>query len=861
MSSWAVFQPQLPDSVTLLAEVLNSLIDALLAILEIVRAVLDVVKALLIGFLDPIRAIIEAIVAEIEGLLNDIKQIGVYFSGDLNVEPPFNDLLGGFTAYERRMIARLVDRTDPTRPAFSSRSACVAVFLYGSFDASTINQVLAFLSLIRKFFGLRGKTRAYTIPVGLNVSYGSSTTGFGAFSLNSDILDSGQEPTVANVKWQMAPPPGTGQVSWPLPCPPGFLIEVSTIPDGLTLTYKTPVAQAQMDGDGNQHTTVGLVFDPEGQPFKLYGGPGIIESSDLSWSQNGTTFTPPSGDGKTQLFAYRSSTDNVPIPINALVIDGKPILQRTFFVNVLSVLGVNLAAPGQQFSTVLNYADMPYDATFEDAGNGAVSVTVGDEPSREVYVRVSAVSKDVVAGSGVFDPSSFFWTIDQGRIEAGAGGVVQLGVTPNISAKGDPSSSLKVTFPSAQMAAYLETVATCLAIMVLSRSDLIAQGTVDVSFQIDSGGEPTGLEDIAQYLIPKLIGESVGRFLKRNFHDVSSFRGNLRKKCRATANYLLEQTGQLPAEVIDLVLSQAMVTTATGVTKALSDVTWNDLNRDYDVNVSILDSLNPATDGGSNPYIGIGPNPVSIGALRADSLEWRIGSDIDLVRMPGFLVPSNYATIFEDSTGIHARMSAGSADYSPVLYRIEGSSIEMEFCRNIFLANPSVLTACALVLNVAAAPLARVRKPGGEWIAYRLFPQGLPPVEAMLNEIIGFLNAITAGLDGILEAIVAYINFIEARILELEALLRRIQALLNLILSIEVPAAAGLVVTGNGTDGILQALVSADNKPLDSSTIVTRIDEAGNTKLGGTYGAGVVLLAGGLPASVLDLLLLMFQSQ
>lgn len=202
-------------------------------------------------------------------------------------------------------------------------------------------------------------------------------------------------------------------------------------------------------------------------------------------------------------------------------------------------------------------------------------------------------------------------------------------------------------------------------------------------------------------------------------------------------------------------------------------------------------------------------------------------------------------------------MNMGSADYSPVLYQAAGT-VKMQFCRNLFLANSSIFTASQLVLNIAASTITHTKSSGGAWINYRLFPQGLPPVEAALGEIVAFLEAIDAGLKGILDAIVAYIEYIEARVLELEALLRRIQGLLDLILSIEVPEMAALIVTGAGTDGILQALVSAENKPTDTAVVSTRINNKGNVVLGGAYGTGVLFLAGGLPTSVLELFLLIF---
>lgn len=935
---WVTVQVQLPEAITDIAQVLDDLVGALIVILDIVRAVLDVVKAFLIGLLDPIAAIIATIIAEIEGLLQDISQAGFYISGDLDISPPAKELLGGFAAYERRMITRLVDRSDPTRPNISSKSAVIAVFLYASFDLSTIAAALEFIDLLKKFFGIGGRTKAYTTPTGLKVAYGTSGMGVGAFGAIGQVLRKNQDANVASVRWKMAPPAGSGAVSWPLPAPAGFLVEVSTVPDGLTLAYQTYVKNAELDEDGEQHKVVGLVSGPDGKPFKLYGGAGILDVDvGLKWSVSGDTYTPPTGNGTKRLYLYRSATDNVGVPPNALMAisdiataafqnspaatseaeesaaldaltaaqDSGYVLQRTFFVDTFTVLGINVAAPGQPFSTILKYEDMPYGATFEDAGDGKVKVTVDAERAREVYVRVSAVTKDVTSSTSGSLASSFGWTVKQEDINNGASGAVKLRVIPSASAKGDPSAVLKVTFPSAQTQAYLDTVTTALVVMVLSRSDLVAQITaagkeaaaaaraasdaataafqsappaataeeedaalsalvaiqaaatsaesaIASAFQLGTGGQETGLEDIASVLFPKLFGVNPGEFFKQVRSDPTHFRMKVLTQCRKIAEQAFIRVGVLPSSVEALVLGFT-VDTVEGGEKALTDVTWADLGAlsglstgVIGVDATLLDSLDVSDAGGLRGE-GVAPNPFSVGVDPA-----YIESTTPLLdRAPGFTLP--------DGEDEFAKVGMGSADFSPVIYSRGTGAPILQFCRNVFLANPTILSVSAQVLNIAAGPLMYRQNPGeGRWLAYRLFPQGLPEVEAFLAEIVRFLDAIADGLKGVMDSILAYIDFINARILELEALLQRIASLLDFLLSIEVPAASGLVVVANGTDGVLQALVTAEDKPEDSGTVTTRIDAKGNTVYGGAYGCGVVLLAGGLPATLLELLQLMF---
>ena len=233
--------------------------------------------------------------------------------------------------------------------------------------------------------------------------------------------------------------------------------------------------------------------------------------------------------------------------------------------------------------------------------------------------------------------------------------------------------------------------------------------------------------------------------------------------------------------------------------------------------------------------------------------EFFKNKNVSLARDPGFLVkrPQQLYSYF--------KANYGSADMSPVIYDLgqcgaanggqETKPVTMAFCRNAL--TDDVYGAAALVLNLASAPATLKGK--ARWKTFRLFPQGIPPLEAALEEIIKWVKAIAAGLQGFADIIIAFIEFLQARILEMTALIVRINALLDSLSGFILPAVSGLVVTANGTDGILQGLVTADNKPSDSSDSFT-VATTRSEKTYGTYGGGVVLLAGGLPAILIEIL-------
>jgi len=114
---WGTLTFEVPDFMKDARDSINSVAEFLVTALDIALIALKLAKAFLIGLIDPIAALVNSLVNEIEGLLRDLQQLGIYITGDWKLlKWPFDELKGGFSEYERRMIARLTDQTDPTRP-------------------------------------------------------------------------------------------------------------------------------------------------------------------------------------------------------------------------------------------------------------------------------------------------------------------------------------------------------------------------------------------------------------------------------------------------------------------------------------------------------------------------------------------------------------------------------------------------------------------------------------------------------------------------------------------------------------------------------------------------------------------------
>jgi len=925
--NWATVRIGIPVELTAAAEVLNSVIEFLIAIANVALATLEIVKALLIGLLDPFRTILEQLIAEVNAFIQDIRQLGIYVTWD---EPkwPFDDISGGFQAYQSRMMAKLTNRNDPTRPDFSDRSGVIGIFLYASVDPTAVYTLIGLIDQLLRLFGIhKPMAQTFPVPVGLTVKYGSGAM-FGNLSRS---LASGTTPDVARVQWGLAAP-STVIGPMPLvPAPPKFLIEVSTVKDGFGVAYNLPTPNASDD-----RQTFGVVTNPNGDPYRVYGGDTLGIPESLTSKPSGNSYDIPGiGDdnkpkaNNVTVYAFKDSADTVPTPLSAITgvqPDGKYLFQRTFVYDVQSLLGINLVLPGQPFSFRLNAADMPYNATVEAGSGGKVVVTPDDAPAREVYVRVRAIGEgfEADADRSLATPLHY---IDESTFNAtGTVGSASVVLRP-ADAPADPawdqrkvgplSDAVKVTFPADGTAEYLDTVTVALLLLFMSRSDLRPMiplpgvsynsgepvleilsgddptGNDIANVLIRSGGKnvgflPTGLEALAAQILPKFIEGSGGLSLEKLFgkegDDPGRYRRQLLQQCQRIALAFVEASGPPDPAVLTFIDQVSQVSGTVPIPgddtlvapTPLRKLRWGqivpEISRSTLGDKTILESFTDRVSvytGGQNIgastdtiVSGLAPNPLSIEKVKVSLLKnfylsgtVIIGEGVTLPtqrgyalqRAPGFLLSVSSTTLV--STGF----GQGSADMSPVVYAgttplsAKGAKLyptQVVFVRNAVIRLPSLSAAIGAVLGYAQAASYATGKADGAWTMFRFFPQGIPAIDEFLQKISDFLATVLDGLQGILDAILAYIAFVEARILEFEALLRRIQGLIALVLSLslDTPMAA-LVVSTNGTNGLVRSLLSAGNAPTDGQA---------------SLGFGAAFVAGGVPAAILDILLLLF---
>lgn len=813
---WLTVQPSLDpllEPVYDVIERIDSVLAFLIGVLNIVQAILSVVKVFLVGLLNPIRAIVEAIIQAIRNIINDLRQLGVYMASDKNLfVAPFQDLTGGYEAYERRMLARFLDSSDPNRPNFSTSSAVLALFAYVSAEDAVLLVKLIFK--IIAFFGDNSpkQTRLYPPPTTPRALFGPQGT-FNFTNL-SKSLSGDTVPDSMSVSWQM---PTDGNLLTPEP--KGFLVHISTVPSGFGVLVKRPNSlNSPAVEDLSSDFMVGI--DPSsGANLRLYGG-----ISDLGTEARARNFDRFESDDQHSPRLYLMLDQNTPPirPSSMETDDGKPVGGVTYYVKAgfFQRMGAN-----QSFSAFISKSMLPLGFSVTAGPDG--EAVVSTEETSTFYVRVRALSESYTDSIGIGsappvrpvmigENSLHLYTVNYESVVASKSGSVLVPDPPSPTVTfedfTDPSSPVVVAFPSVSMQEYIRAVQAAVVVAVLCRIDLVEQSELFSIKNTYTRGAQTGLEG-SRYIY-KSFGVDPDRFY--NETDPSSFRRKLRSIISTVANVLLDSTPS--NELMELVVENS---------RELTDFKWSD----YDSRLPGYGIIDSVTDDQTSS--GIAASPMGAGVPLAGVLT----SGITREGIFPSLNPSSTKFV----------PGGGSADYSPVVYKSVFGTDRFElavFVRRVLIEHKdgSVLVAAKYVLQVAGA---RVGRPVGDspWVTKRFLQDSLAPVDEILTDIERFLIGILEGLQGLIDKIVAYIESIQARIFQLQALIERIRALLNSLRFFDLPSFNALILVENGTSGIVNGLVSSGNKPQDSSL---------------SYGAGAVFVFGGVPTLLLETLELVF---
>lgn len=799
-SDWIIVQPSLQtltDKIQPILDPVLSVIDVMIKVLNVTQSILNIIKAFLIGVLNPLRPIVEAIIAEISALITDLRQLGFYIHGDWNLfdsSAYYSDLLGGYSAYEQRMLGRLLDATDPSRPNFSAQSTTIGLFLYAT--SGDVGLLIQIIKQVVDFFGqtnLMSNASPFPPPQTPEVLYSSENFLGLPIYVESDKLT--ERPSKISITWTY--PQGGGIPFLNGPAPSSYIIHVSTIPDGFNVIALQPKDDTSSNVSKLQVVT-GAVVDPiTNAPLTIYGG-------DIDLYTNSEDPRAPR--------LYLSTNPNSPLIDPALLEqDGENIFGKTFIVGTGFF---DKMAAGTPITALLNVEDLPKTADIVDDNGKAGLANIRESDVFYIRVRGSTIETEATLREPQLLPKPIYSVTESEIRNIRMGAVIAVADAKSYTKQ---SSVGVAKIPSEKTISYQTAVQTAIAIMLLCKVGLSEQPNSDVFAQntYKSGGE-TGLEDLGRPLLQKY-----------NIED-SLYRGNDPWKFRKSIERFsmqiqadLQKVSAPPDSVLDSLES------------AINILNTNTLpNEIFSTDTTVLQALRS-----TNKAEGIGANPFCRGQNKKVLKSLYLNSYANgPKREPSFAINNKEGDPIIDQPWV---IGMGSSDYSPILYK-DDLLYRPVFLRNWFIEEVELLWAARQVLGVAG--VTRNAK-DGNWITVRFLPQAFPQAEAILDKLEDFLDGILDSLEGIADKIIAIIESIQARIYQLQAILEYIKSLLASLVNFAFPGMAGLVLVEDGTAGLAGALVGSGNKPVSSPV---------------EYSAGVVVVAGGLPTILLDILAAIF---
>lgn len=775
-------------------EAIQSFLELVNNILDFSLFLLDFVKAFVSNFLNPLLSLIRQIITLLKGLLADLKQIGVYFTSDFALFDDHNKLLGGYPAFERRMMARLSNEEDVNRPNFSPQSACIAMYFYGdtAFSNISISDIIEAIQKFIGFFSPNKKPRKIAQPTNISAS---------AVKIRENIFS---EPTEDGLQltWQVATSANAAPVG-------GFIIEISTVSDGFYLAYDAEVKNANSTVKGGTKRVRGLVQDSlTKKNVKIFGGRTLVQNIKSS------------NEVKYKLVADPTSATTY--DIDKLKQDG--MCQRTYFVPVYPLSMDN----SKDWSVIIKYADLP-EATELETGTAI--------PRNKVAVRIMTVTKGsrkkIEKLSG-FDEQGFASVREPQAYHT------DLKISYNIDIKADHKGRLAVKDPK-----YVPVDGLCATLMV--GGDAIEHSPPSLPIKVNVAGVSKEFREMcfgvvamailrgydisdqnpALAAMMKVVNmEVMGMQTSKRYKDGGNFGKRLKRDINDALDKAFERvtcTETIQQTLMDVVLGNSELKTQLMETQAMffkSDIGFLFGNtkqlfkkfpsrKNREIQQGLLNKRfkrMKANYASETPcYLGKFKDTVSRGSKTMDTSKI-------LIELAWFFAVPNSMNVIDQQSD-----DKGEFDNEEEAF---------------------ILT----VLNLLFGSMAL--DSSSDWACFRLFPAGIGWVEDTFNVMINFLESVEETLEAFGKKILKAIAAIEEKIKRIQQIIEIIDRFLEMLkgftLELQFPLYA-LVHTANGTDDLVAKLLSSGAKP-----------QANNPTE--THAAGMLMIAGGVPSILLEII-------
>jgi len=792
----------------------DTIFETVMAIFDILNSFLDFIASLLIDFTNPLKPIIEEIVAIIEAFIQDLRNLGLYYTFDFKeLENPTEKLKGGYPAFENRMVIKLLNQSDPTRPNFTDKTKTFAMTFFAGADASQLNKIMSYIKKLEKFFE-PGKSGLAKAPINVEAVYYNDFIG-------EVELPSSYEPDGVRVKWNLPPPNSTS------PALPKTFVN----PDYFVLSVSTRKSYDEIGYIEKRSTSI--PEDPEEAVFNTFK---VNESHKVL---SNACLWPLLESKSDEMFGLNKLSEDKTFDLLPKVPEGMGVggswaigtgqvclnnIDNEKFSDLYKVFLYS-----DNFDSVIGDNDFYFDIPFEN-------LKVENQLKDEYHIKVFSLEID----SDTFKKLKFKKKEIEGTFRFGTQWEVESVnlIKPGIEGSGfvlgldgrisDQSPTVSIVAPSDLKTKYLNAIRFFFLAYYLGRLDNklnlklaslepLTPTEEDVLSKyldkLENDDYPTGYvyldaRDHAAQVI-KWVDRVMANF-KFNIPKDSVLRPHL-NNLNTINNFKYDLYSQLQA-----VANGEEILVESGIYANVEDFKF-----ETDLNV-VLDNPGTFIDIPKEEYLNGNYAPVS--EVKYD------GYDNALKLLEGN-TPDPFPDSFEGSAFINDSIYPYSG---PIAYFSEGSLkyfgefIYMkDFVKTYKLARPLVL-------------LSGKSKETGQWKNIRPFRDtDLGSVLNVLDLVKKFLEGFLKSLEGIVAQILKYIHILKTRIAQLQNIIQKIKAFVDLILSLRFPAGLyGTFHLADGTAGLVNSLTQSVNKP--------DIGAEG-------YGTGFMVVGGGVPSVLIDL--------
>lgn len=768
--SWiGVTTPKVPDVFKDVRPVVDGIFNTVNIFLEFLNGVLEFVKGFIIDFTNPLLVLINQIIQTLKNLLTDFTQLGVYFTSDWNVIKNMDEMKdiwklgGGYTGYQTRMVNRLTNQADPTRPDITENTKVFAFFLYTGVEISALLNVIAQINNFIKLF--TGILNDPVLPVPINLKAELQKKIFAPVPLYLPVTNANLKvPDAIKFSWTLDAPSKQDSFFPSYVTPPkAFILNVASTSKRLKVGVNSEIINATPTKDLVKERTNQTLTDTKNRLFSTNTEPSNFKTlaykDAKSWIDAG---------GTLPIEFYFFFQDNMELFL------ADPVAKKlyaSYYYNS-STLGSFLG--GNEFNLTIDLDKLPKKIKTSETKKlqiGEQTYQIVDTATytnpEELFFEIISIDKEF-SGLSDGDPIT---NANLFEISPPKNPNIKIISDPSL---GKPSETASIKIPTITSVNYYTALKNALAIYILGGHFFNTDKTPNKTFSLSSDQ----INTLYYYLNldPK----------DTDFLDYSKNAEDFREDVYA---FIISAIRKIPTPT-DTILS--------AYKDSIQFLSQPHINSPLikGEKIQVFDLLS------KEDLAGINPSRDNIGNFGEYSSQKLRNRSL----YPSKQQVKNYETIM-----LYSDYSDITIDEETQLHSIKTVKPFSDVVSEELLTH---------VKNVLGAVPVKIVSDEGEWINYKLFQAGLPDFTEFLEETVKFLESLVTGITGIIEAIKKFITLLQTRINEIQRIIAKIKAIIDAILNFNTGLGAdffGLLLKSNGTNGLVQDFVNSTNKPSSGS--------------------------------------------